>query len=59
MICPICETRMKCMASNNLARKMQTGRRYRCPECGKRVYTVEVRASEEAVRYILKQKWLQ
>lgn len=58
MICPKCHNRMKCMASNNLPDSMKTGRRYKCLNCGRRLYTLEEPASIETVHYILKQRWM-
>ena len=55
MICPKCNTRMKCMETANS--KNRTGRRYKCPSCSEKLYTVECTASKESVNYILAEKW--
>ena len=53
MICPKCKVRMKCFDTANDNKKMQTARRYKCPECLKIIWTMERPYDRDKVNYIL------
>lgn len=57
MICPECNTKMRCVDSMHDKESMCTGRRYKCPKCGKKLYTSETIDSESFVNYILSLHW--
>lgn len=49
---------MHCNDTANDSEKMETARRYKCPICGKHLYTLEkVVENSSAINYIMSVKW--
>ena len=58
MVCRKCGVRMRVMESANNHDRMQTARRYKCPECWNKLYTIEVPYDEKKVKYVMRNyKW--
>ena len=58
MICQECGKKMHCNDTANDPEKMETARRYKCPICGKHLYTLEkVVENSSAINYIMSVKW--
>lgn len=41
MNCPICQVKMPCIGGRNTPEQNMRQRRYKCPKCGRRIYTLE------------------
>ena len=54
MNCPICRNRMKCTDSAGFGDK--TARRYKCPSCNHKSYTLEVEGDKYQVLSLLNKK---
>ena len=41
MICPTCHIKIPCTGGQNVGEGLMRQRRYKCPSCKKRIYTLE------------------
>lgn len=57
MICPDCRVRMRCSDTYHDPVSRKTARRYKCPKCRRKMYTLEYIYNTSEVNYILSQKW--
>ena len=58
MVCKNCGVRMKCKETANDPNKGHTARRYVCPECKGKMYTIEVPYDQQKVKYVMRtNKW--